>query len=149
VRFLPRLLRVVPVACIAVWGALAAGTAMAGEAPASRVPKPVLESGKGDKCVDDVEFMRRNHMNLLKHQRDDTVHRGVRTERYSLNHCIECHASRKDNRVAGTDRNFCQSCHSYVAVSLDCFECHASKPKTVAAPRAGAAPSRAAAARID
>jgi len=136
VRFLLRLLWALPVACAAFTG----GAAAAGEPPASRVPKPALEAGKGDKCVDDVEFMRRNHMNLLKHQRDDTVHRGIRTERFSLNHCIECHASKKNNRVVGTDRNFCQGCHSYAAVSLDCFECHASKAKL--AGTASAAPAR-------
>jgi hypothetical protein len=68
-------------------------------------------------------------MELLKHQRDATTHQGIRTRKHSLNGCIECHASRKTNSVAGSDQNFCQSCHSYAAVKLDCFECHASKPK--------------------
>ena len=95
--------------------------------PAGRVPKPVLERGTGEKCVEDTAFMRRNHMTLLKHQRDETVHNGIRTKRYSLNGCIECHASRKTGSVIGSDQNFCQACHSYAAVQLDCFECHASK----------------------
>ena len=30
--------------------------------------------------------------------------------------------------VAAAPTNFCVSCHSYAAVKLDCFECHASKP---------------------
>lgn len=76
--------------------------------------------------------MRKNHMELLKHQRDETVHKGIRTTSHSLNGCIECHASRKNNSVVGSDRNFCQGCHSYAAVKLDCFECHASKPKASA-----------------
>jgi len=97
---------------------------------AGRVPKPAIERGKGDKCVKDVEFMRKNHMTLLKHQRDETVHSGIRTKQLSLNGCIECHASQKTGRVIGTDENFCQGCHSYAAVQLDCFECHASKPGT-------------------
>ena len=96
------------------------------------VPKPAIERGKGDKCVEDTEFMRKNHMALLKHQRDETVHNGIRTKQYSLNGCIECHASRKTGRVIGSDENFCQGCHSYAAVQLDCFECHASKPKSTA-----------------
>ena len=99
---------------------------------AGRVPKPAIERGKGDKCVKDVEFMRKNHMTLLKHQRDETVHSGIRTKQLSLNGCIECHASQKTGRVIGTDENFCQGCHSYAAVQLDCFECHASKPKSTA-----------------
>jgi hypothetical protein len=107
-------------------------------ADATRVPKPVLEAGQGDKCVESTEFMRRNHMELLKHQRDETVHQGIRTRRYSLQGCIECHASRKNNSVIGDNQNFCQSCHSYVAAKLDCFECHASKPRPPASKQAAA-----------
>jgi hypothetical protein len=101
-------------------------------ADSSRVPKPVIEAGKGEQCVESTDFMRRNHMELLKHQRDATMHQGIRTRNHSLNGCIECHASRKNNSVVGSDQNFCQSCHSYAAVKLDCFECHASKPKAPA-----------------
>ena len=78
-------------------------------APAGRVPKPTLEQGKGDKCVEDTDFMRKNHMKLLLHQRDETVHKGIRTKKYSLQNCIECHASQKTNSVTGSDQNFCQS----------------------------------------
>lgn len=102
------------------------------EAAAGRVPKPVVEAGKGEKCVADTEFMRRNHMKLLLHQRDETVINGIRTPRYSLNNCIECHASKKTGSVVGSNDNFCQSCHAYAGVKLDCFECHASKPKATA-----------------
>lgn len=76
----------------------------------------------------DTDTMRREHMNLLKHQRDRTVREGVRTTQYSLTGCIECHASSKNNSVIGARDNFCESCHAYVGVRLDCFECHASKP---------------------
>jgi hypothetical protein len=31
--------------------------------------------------------------------------------------------------VAASDTNFCQSCHTYAAVKLDCFECHTNKPQ--------------------
>ncbi|MDD5240390.1 MAG: hypothetical protein PHG47_01575 [Sulfuricella sp.] len=89
---------------------------------------------KGDKCVRDVAYMRRNHMELLKHQRDETVHKGIRTTQYSLKNCIGCHANEKTNSVIGsTDGkdNFCQGCHNKMAVKLDCFECHSSKPKAV------------------
>ena len=101
--------------------------------PSGRVPKPTVEQGKGDKCVEDTEFMRKNHMKLLLHQRDETVHKGIRTKKYSLQNCIECHASQKTNSVIGSNQNFCQSCHSYAAVKLDCFECHANKPKAAGA----------------
>ncbi len=31
------------------------------------------------------------------------------------------------------EQGFCQSCHSYASVKIDCFECHASKPERAAA----------------
>lgn len=87
---------------------------------------------KGDKCVRDEEYMRRNHMNILKHQRDETVHKGIRTTQDSLKNCIECHVNPKTNSVASSKEDFCMGCHSYAAVKLDCFECHSSKPKAQA-----------------
>ena len=134
----------------------AAGLILSAPAPADaretagRVPLPAIEKGKGDQCVEDVQFMRKNHMKLLKHQRDRTVHEGIRTKQHSLVGCIECHASQKTGSVIGSNENFCQSCHSYAAVSLDCFECHASNPGTRASPTgtAAAAPAPAAASPV-
>lgn len=103
---------------------------------ASRTPKPTIVIEKGDKCVRDTTYMRKNHMKLLMHQRDETVHEGIRGEPVSLQKCIECHASKKNNSVLGSNENFCQTCHSYAAVSLDCWECHASKPKQAKVPAA-------------
>ena len=102
---------------------------------AGGVSKPEIPKGEGEHCVEDTDFMRRNHMDLLKHQRDETVLRGIRTERHSLKECVACHA------VADTDarpvttaspEHFCRSCHDYAAVKIDCFQCHASRPELVA-----------------
>lgn len=93
-----------------------------------RVAKPVHAEGKGDKCVRDTAYMRRHHMEELKHHRNETLRKGIRTTEFSLQACIECHADKKTNSVLGKE-GFCQSCHAYAAVKLDCFECHASKPK--------------------
>lgn len=129
-------------------GAIAAGGGdSATGTTVSRTPKPVLVIEKGDRCVEDTAYMRRNHMKLLMHHRDDTVHQGIRTEKHSLQNCINCHASSKNNSVLGTDQNFCQSCHTYAAVKLDCWDCHASKPKQQAtAPAPAVAVGMAAAA---
>jgi len=110
---------------------LAATLAWAGDAgqASKRTPLPVIESAQGGQCVADPAFMRRNHMNLLKHQRDETVHGGVRKAPYALKDCISCHASKTTNSVTASDTNFCKSCHTYAAVSIDCFECHANKPQ--------------------
>jgi hypothetical protein len=121
-------------------GAACGSAAMAQPTAASRVPVPVIEKARGETCVADPAFMRLNHMDLLKHRRDETVHRGVRDPRSSLKGCIECHASSATGSVAAAPTDFCASCHSYAAVKLDCFECHASKPKATAALPAGHPP---------
>jgi hypothetical protein len=100
-----------------------------------------LEKGKGDKCVEDTQFMRRNHMDLLKHHRNETLRKGIRTTRHSLKQCVECHASSKTGSVAASKDDFCASCHAYAAVKLDCWDCHATKPmKKPAAVAASPAP---------
>jgi hypothetical protein len=118
---------VVLAVCIAS-SALAPATVIA----ADKSPFPKLDIGRGGKCVDDLKFMRKNHMDLIKHQRDETVHQGIRGGKYSLAACVDCHASKKNNSVLGSNENFCQGCHVYVQVKIDCFECHSSKRKVVA-----------------
>jgi len=105
-------------------------SAQAADEPAktSRVPKPVIEAAKGGQCVEPAADMRRNHMEYLKHQRDETMHGGIRGAKYSLKACIECHAGPQTNSVTAAPTNFCISCHSYAAVKVDCFECHATQP---------------------
>ena len=96
-----------------------------------RIPMPVIPMGEGDSCVADTDFMRRNHMDLLKHQRDETMIEGIRGEQYSLKECISCHAVYGPDSVPITvadPQHFCRSCHDYAAVSIDCFQCHASRP---------------------
>ena len=110
---------------------LAASLAGATNAAAvGRVPQPVIEAASGTgQCVAEPAFMRRNHMDLLKHQRDDTLRSGIRTAKYSLKDCVNCHASQTTNSVTAAPSNFCQSCHTYAAVKIDCFECHANQPQ--------------------
>ncbi len=95
------------------------------------VPDIPIPQGKGDKCVEETPFMRTDHMELLLHQRDETVHNGIRTKKHSLKECINCHVVKGDDNVAVSYKNpkhFCNSCHTYAAVKIDCFECHASRP---------------------
>jgi hypothetical protein len=125
----------------------AGGMALAQQAkqplpPAGRTPVPVPHKGKGDRCVAPTEWMRRNHMTVLNHQRDRTVHEGIRTKQFSLKGCVECHAvpGRDGEPVGAADpRHFCRSCHDYAAVAIDCFECHASRPPRLAQ---GASPTQ-------
>jgi len=70
-------------------------------------------------------------MNYIKHQRDDTMRSGIRSTKHSLKECIGCHnAPADDNKVASveTKQHFCNACHSYAAVKIDCFDCHNDKP---------------------
>lgn len=120
----------VGIACM-LW--LVLPSAQAGETLAAAT-QPSIEAARGGTCVEDPAVMRRKHMDYLKHQRDDTVHGGVRGAKYSLKTCIDCHASKQTNSVTAAPGNFCVSCHSFAAVKIDCFECHASHPaKSVAA----------------
>jgi hypothetical protein len=56
------------------------------------------------------------------------MHNGIRTKEGSLKNCINCHANPKTNSVLGKD-GFCESCHAYASVSIDCFSCHSSAPE--------------------
>lgn len=96
---------------------------------AAEANTPALDIGKGGQCVRDPQWMRKNHMHLLIHQRDETVRKGIRDDQVSLKNCVECHASLKDDSVVARDDSFCVGCHRYAAVKIDCFECHSSKRK--------------------
>lgn len=91
----------------------------------------IVPTPKGEVCIAPVEEMRREHMNMLLHKRDRTMHEGIRTKKASLVECINCHVTPdKTGKVARIDNeeHFCASCHVAVSVSVDCFECHADRP---------------------
>jgi predicted CXXCH cytochrome family protein len=93
---------------------------------------PDIPKGKGEACIAPTDFMRRNHMNLLTHDRDETVYFGNRQIKASLKGCVSCHAvNGADNTPITVEdpKHFCRTCHDYVAVKIDCFECHASRPE--------------------
>ena len=108
---------------LAVFACVTAATA--GESK-GRVPLPNVVIHKGEKCVEPTEDMRRNHMQYILHQRDDTVHQGIRTSKHSLKNCVNCHADPQTGSVLGKN-GFCESCHTYAAVKMDCFGCHTHK----------------------
>ena len=90
---------------------------------------------RGESCVAPVEEMRRRHMEMLFHQRDETMYFAVRDTEHSLIGCISCHAQ-KDAEGQFIPINepgqFCYECHSYTAVKIDCFSCHATTPAQMA-----------------
>jgi hypothetical protein len=98
-------------------------------ATAGGVPVPKLPEAQGEQCVEEPDYMRRNHGRLLNHRRDTVVHEGVREPAYKLQACIDCHVqpSPTGEPVRGRD-HFCGACHTYAAVKVDCFQCHSSQP---------------------
>ena len=93
----------------------------------SAAPELKLPPNGASACVKDTEYMRSSHMDLLNEWRDDVVRRDDRwyifeadgvekTVRKSLTEtCLSCHSNKAD---------FCDSCHSYVAVDPYCWDCH-------------------------
>lgn len=116
--------------------ALISAAAQAGD----RIPTPTIPKAEGkavpggpEGCVEPVEVMRKDHMEFILHQRDETVHKGIRTTKYSFTECINCHVVRDDNQMPvnhKSEKHFCNSCHTYASVQIDCFECHSSTPAT-------------------
>ncbi len=105
-------------------------------ATAGRVTVPVVPEARSrvsetQGCVEPTEVMRKDHMTFLWHQRDRTVREGIRTKRYSLAGCVDCHVSTdRSGKPIPIDApgQFCQSCHAYVGVQMDCFQCHVTTP---------------------
>ncbi len=94
---------------------------------------PKIPPAAGDKCVRPTDEMRVNHMKYILHQRDLTMHKGIRTEQFSLKKCINCHVTPKADGSypsVKTKEHFCAACHQYAAVRIDCFECHVDKPES-------------------
>jgi len=124
-------------AAVAVVAALAVLIGLAGTGTARAegvVPFPMIpKAAPGTTCVKDPEVMRRTHMDLLKHQRDDTLRMGVRGTDSQLQECLSCHAVKDASTgqpvTADSSQHFCVACHEYAAVSVDCWQCHASVPK--------------------
>lgn len=113
---------------LTVLGLLAAAVLGVG---AASTPQPVLEPAKaGTQCVADPATMRREHSRMLAQQKHETVHYGVRGAKTNLTSCIACHAS--TDRVRALETHACISCHTFVAVRMNCFECHATQPPPTA-----------------
>ena len=106
------------------------------DAPADEgVPMPVIARGQGDSCVEDAEFMRRNHMTLLQHEHGEPRSKDTPREGYTVKECVDCHVvtGPKGRPVtADSPEHFCRSCHDYVAVKIDCFDCHRSRGRRTA-----------------
>jgi predicted CXXCH cytochrome family protein len=106
-------------------------TGCSSETEAQAVPGSA-KSDKLTQCVRPKSYMRRNHMELIKHQRDITVHQGIRATKDSLAGCIACHVKHDaagEPIPVNAKGQFCSRCHEYLAVQPDCFGCHSTVPE--------------------
>lgn len=117
-------------------GLACVGGVLPAQAQGGRVPLPVITVDPGTTCVAPREEIRRTHARLLNDLKHVTVQQGVRGD-VSLRGCIDCHA-RPSGAVIGTRDAFCQSCHDFVGVKLNCFDCHQARPAAAAAAKPGA-----------
>lgn len=90
------------------------------------VDKPELEQPAAEpECVEGTDYMRMNHMKILKDEREAAVRDGVRNEDHSLRNCFKCHDNKEE---------FCDKCHEYSGVSPSCFDnaagCHSTEPSS-------------------
>jgi len=112
-----------------------AGVGLAAVAQATGVGDFVVAgspAAKLDHCVEPTEYMRRYHYELIRHQRDTTVYGGIRSTKHSLEGCVECHVGYDADHkpiAVNAKHQFCNACHSYAAVTLNCFDCHATVPE--------------------
>ena len=104
------------VAALPIWFASAAGDP-------SHLPEPKLPDGVS-RCVEDRDFMRASHMDLLDDWRDSVVRDGNREyqatdgQRWEMSlsrTCMSCHAN---------ESQFCGQCHDHLGVELTCWQCH-------------------------
>ena len=94
--------------------------------------EPTFPRARGERCVERVGVRRRALMELLNHHGQQTVEQGIRTGRHSLAGCSGCHAVRDQHSdwIPGSaPGQFCDSCHTYAAVRIDCFSCHRAVPE--------------------
>ncbi len=111
------------------------GVALLSFSAASMSGSAVVKGSKAagmESCVAPTDKMRRFHMEYLKHERDATVHEGIRGGDNSLAECVNCHASKDESGKyvpVNAEHQFCDSCHSYAAVKPTCFQCHRKVPE--------------------
>jgi hypothetical protein len=88
-------------------------------------PQLQLPTNGSTQCVEETEFMRSSHMELLDQWRDTVVRDDVRSyvsqlsgKTYTMSltdTCLDCHSKKEQ---------FCDACHTYSAVDPYCWTCH-------------------------
>lgn len=93
---------------------------------------PDIPKALGEPHPEGNEWWRVNHPSLLMHDRDLTVIDGIRDIDASIKTCVACHAVEGPDAAPVTiesPQHICRTCHDYVGVKIDCFQCHNSRPE--------------------
>jgi [DsrC]-trisulfide reductase subunit J len=118
---------------VLLWALLIGGATLAQAQERSSL-LPNVPKATGEPHPEGNEFWRKNHPDMLRHDRNLTVRDGEREIGASLKSCFQCHTATDDQGTVLTSQSpnhFCSACHQYVAVKIDCFVCHRSTPDGV------------------
>lgn len=94
------------------------------EAPKVSLDTPTIQALEEQECIEDTEFMRSNHMELLADWKISVVRDGNKVyvaedgQEYMMslqNTCLDCHSNKEE---------FCDACHKYAEVEPNCWSCH-------------------------
>lgn len=94
-------------------------------------PVPAFATLVKEHRNDDATVMIRSHPKFLFSFRHAVLHNGTVAPDDNLERCVTCHAVKDaSGQPVGFDnpKHFCRACHTKAAVTIDCFECHTSKP---------------------
>jgi hypothetical protein len=115
-KIVPGLIAFLGVVGLPFWWGLATGA----EPKPLDIPKPAGE----ERCIEDTDLMRREHMQMLATWRDDVVRsaqrvyvasNGRRFSKSLTGTCLGCHTDRKAS---------CTRCHDHLNVQPYCWDCH-------------------------
>jgi hypothetical protein len=93
-------------------------------AAGERVRPELTLPDESSACVEETEYMRAYHVDLLNEWRNAVVRDGERDytassgETYAMSltgTCMDCHSNRDE---------FCTRCHDYANVAPRCWDCH-------------------------
>lgn len=96
----------------------------ASPAPEPSLDTPAINAMSEKVCIEDTDFMRSHHMQMLVEWRDETVRDGARQyvstsgqvyEKSLDDTCLVCHSN---------PEQFCDTCHTYANVEINCWDCH-------------------------
>ncbi|MFZ5945579.1 MAG: sulfate reduction electron transfer complex DsrMKJOP subunit DsrJ [Bacillota bacterium] len=93
--------------------------------PEISLDTPKIRSLEVKKCIEDTEYMRSQHMELLADWKVEVVREGNRIyvakdgREFVMcieETCLDCHSNKEE---------FCDACHQYSGVEPNCWDCHA------------------------